>query len=89
MYSDCTNYIYRHMIITIFLMFWLYFMISLQIDLVFCVQFSPLTFLLFFYFICWIMKGILQLHNSANILGMLLRMLLSHVEIHIYHRLCF
>jgi hypothetical protein len=26
MYSDCTNYVDPHSIITIFLMFWLYFM---------------------------------------------------------------
>jgi hypothetical protein len=29
--------------------------------------------------------SILRLHNRANILGMLLIMLLSHVEIHICH----
>jgi hypothetical protein len=29
--------------------------------------------------------GILHVHNRGNILGMLLIMLLSHVEIHICH----
>jgi hypothetical protein len=39
MYSDRTNYVDPHTIITIFLMFWLYLCFSLQIDLVFCVRF--------------------------------------------------
>jgi hypothetical protein len=32
-YSDCTNYVDPHTIITIFLMFWLYLMFFLQMDL--------------------------------------------------------
>jgi hypothetical protein len=36
-------------------------------------------------FIFWITKGILRLHNRANILGMLLIVLLSHVDIYICH----
>jgi hypothetical protein len=35
MYSDCTNTVDPHMIITIFLIFWLYFMFFLQMDLYF------------------------------------------------------
>jgi hypothetical protein len=48
MYSDCTNYVDPHTIITIFPRFWLYFMFFLTDGFVLlCVRFSPLTFLLF------------------------------------------
>jgi hypothetical protein len=36
-------------------------------------------------FISWITKGILWVHNKPNILGMLLIILLTHVEMHMYH----
>jgi TM2 domain-containing membrane protein YozV len=42
-------------------------------------------FIILFALFSWITKGIHRLHNRANILGMLLIMLLSHVEIHISH----
>jgi hypothetical protein len=49
MYSDCTNYVDPHTIITIFLMFRLYFMFILTDGFVLVsVRFSPLTFLLFY-----------------------------------------
>jgi hypothetical protein len=41
------------------------------------------------YIICWMINGILYVHNWDNILGMLLIILLSHVEIHICQRECF
>jgi hypothetical protein len=46
---------------------------------------SVLAVGIFICFIFWITKGILRLHNRANILGILLIMLLSHVQIHICH----
>jgi hypothetical protein len=49
MYSDCTNYVDPHTIITIFLMFSLYFMFFLTDGFVLlCLPFSLLTFLLFY-----------------------------------------
>jgi hypothetical protein len=86
MYSDCTNYVDPHTIITIFLMFWLYFMFFLTDGFEFYVFDSRRgQFYGFICFVFWITKGILRLHNRANILGILLIMLLSHVEIHICH----
>jgi hypothetical protein len=51
----------------------------------FYIRFSPLTFLLFYFLISLITKGIHCLHNRAKILSMLLIMLLSDVDIHICH----
>jgi hypothetical protein len=49
MYSDCTNYVDPYTIMTIFLMFWLYFMCFLTDGFVLlCVRFSPLTFFIFY-----------------------------------------
>jgi hypothetical protein len=49
------------------------------------VLYSILAVDIFICFIFWITKGILRLHTRANILGILLVMLLSQVEIHICH----
>jgi hypothetical protein len=86
MYSDCSNQLDPHTIITIFLMFWSYFMFFFTDEFVFSVFDSRYGhFYSFICFVFWITKGILRLHNRANILGMLLIILLSHVEIHICH----
>jgi hypothetical protein len=86
MYSDCTNYLEPHTIITIFIMFWLYFIFILTDGFVFSVFDSCCChFDHFICSICWIIKGILHLQNRANILAMLLILLLSHVQIHICH----
>jgi hypothetical protein len=42
-------------------------------------------FIILFALFVGLRKGILHLHNRANILGMLLIILLTHVEIHICH----
>jgi hypothetical protein len=86
MYSDCTNYVDPHTSMTSFLIFWLYYKFFLTDGFVYSGFVSRWCYVYYFiYFICWITKGILYLHNRANILGMLLIMLLSHVEIHICH----
>jgi hypothetical protein len=87
LYSDCTNYVDPHPIITIVLMFWLHLMFFLTDGFVLSMFDSCGSH--FDYFICfiwWITKGICYVLHRANILRMLLIMLLSHVEIHICYR---
>jgi hypothetical protein len=58
-------------------------------DLYFLCSILAVNIVIMYCFICWITKVRLRLHNSAIIAGMLLIMLLGHVEIHICYLKCF
>jgi hypothetical protein len=67
MYSDCTNYVDPHTIITIFLMFWLYLCISLQMDLYFLCSILAVEI---FILLLALFSGLLRA-SSANIPGLI------------------
>jgi hypothetical protein len=48
-YSDCTNYVDLHTIVTIFLMFWFISCFSLQMDLYFLCSILAIDIFIFFF----------------------------------------
>jgi hypothetical protein len=83
MYSDCINAVDPHTIIPISFVLWLYYMFCLTDGFVVLCSIHAVDFLISALFLR-ITKGILCLHNSEISLGILLILLLSHVEIWIF-----